>query len=42
MAYAQLGEDSNAIASSKRARSLDPNLGAAPDARRALAELQVP
>ena len=42
MAYAKLGEDSKAITSLKRALSLDPNLSAAPDARRALAELQVP
>jgi tetratricopeptide (TPR) repeat protein len=42
MAYAKLGEDSKAITSLKRALSLDPNLSAAADARRALAELQVP
>jgi len=41
MAYAKLGEDSKAIASLKRALTLDPRLSTADEARRTLADLQV-
>lgn len=42
MAYAKLGEDAKAITALKRSLSLDPHLSTAGDARRALAELQIP
>ena len=42
MAYAKQGEDSRAIASLKRALTLDAKFDGADEARRVVAELQVP
>ena len=40
MTYAKLGEDSKAIASLKKALTIDPKLSTGDEARRTLAELQ--